>query len=170
MTATSAETPERKTAKRRKRRRVRPRNDPVYYVVEVTEWDWSFMFGVSPRRDMDGPYSDYRHLNLSGKLVHPAHIKAQEVEITLLPDRRLNEGERERDDPRSCGSLQLHRGHFQALLPMPLDALPSVLQAAIADRLRYVVITGDKLRYGQGYVRMYRLQRSVDKDDLPSEE
>jgi hypothetical protein len=53
---------------------------------------------------------------------------------------------------------------------MPLDALPSILQIACADRLRYVVITGDKLRYGHGLVRMYRLQGTIDKDDLPTGE
>lgn len=153
--------------RRRKRRRGRRREDPIYYVVEVTEWDWSFMFGVSPRRDMDGPYSDYRHLTLSGKLIHPWGVKAHEAEITLMPDPRLNKGERERDDPKSCGSLYVHRGHFQALLPMPLDALSSVLQLAAAGRLRYVVMTGDKLRYGQGLIQMYRLQRMLDADDLP---
>jgi len=160
----------RKPAHRRKRRRGRPRDDPVYYVVEVAEWDWSLMFGISPRRDMDGPYSDYRHLNLRGRLVHPTQVKAREVELTLMPDRRLNEGERDRDEPQSCGSLHLHRGHLRGLLPMPLDALPSVLQIACAERLRYVVITGEKLRYGHGLVRMYRLQRAVDEDDLPTDQ
>jgi hypothetical protein len=53
---------------------------------------------------------------------------------------------------------------------MPLDALPPILQIACADRLRYVVITGDRLRYGHGLVRMYRLQRTIDKDDLPTGE
>ena len=160
----------RKLARRKKRWRRRSRDDPVYYVVEVTEWDWSLMFGISPRRDMDGPYSDYRHLNLRGRLVNPPQVKAHEVEITLMPDRRLNEGEREHDEPQSCGSLQLHRGHLQVLLPMPLDALPSVLQIACAERLRYVVVTGEKLHYGHGLARMYRLQRTVDEDDLPTDQ
>lgn len=87
-----------------------------------------------------------------------------------MPDLRLNEGERERYERHSCGSLNLHRGHLRALLPIPLDALPSVLQIASSDHLRYVVITGDKLRYGQGLVRTYRLQRNLDKDDLPEGE
>lgn len=167
---TNTDTKARKSARRRKRRRGRPRDDPVYYVVEVAEWDWSLMFGVNQRPDRDGPYSDYRHLNLHGNLLYPAQVKAREVEVTLMPDRRLNEGERERDQPHSVGSMHLHRGYFQILLPMPLDALPSVLQIACADRLRYVVITGDRLRYGHGLVRMYRMQRTIDKDDLPTGE
>lgn len=167
---TNTERTVRQTRLRRKRRRSRGHDDPIYYVVEVAEWEWSLMFGVNQRPDRDGPYSDYRHLNLRGSLLYPARVKAREVEVTLMPDRRLNEGERERDEPHSCGSLHLHRGYFQVLLPMPLDALPSILQIACADRLRYVVITGDRLRYGHGLVRMYRLQRTIDKDDLPTGE
>lgn len=53
---------------------------------------------------------------------------------------------------------------------MPLDVLPSVLQIAAFERLRYVVITGDRLRYGHGLVRTYRLLRTLDKDDLPTGE
>lgn len=156
--------------RRGQRRRGRRRDDPIYYVVEVSEWEWSLLFGVNPRPDRDGPYSDYRHLSLRGNLLCPQHVKARDVEVTLMPDRRLNEGERERDEPHSCGSLHLHRGHFQVLLPLPLDALPSVLQIASVDRLRYVVITGDRLRYGHSLVRTYRLQRTLDKDDLPTGE
>jgi hypothetical protein len=62
-TTTNNDNTVRKLARRKKRRRGRSRDDPIYYVVEVTEWDWSLMLGISPRRDMDGPYSDYRHLN-----------------------------------------------------------------------------------------------------------
>jgi len=167
---TNTERSVRQRQRRRKRRGSRGRDDPIYYVVEVAEWEWSLMFGVNQRPDRDGPYSDYRHLNLRGNLLYPARVKAREVEVTLMPDRRLNAGERERDEPHSIGSLRLYRGYLQVLLPMPLDALTSILQIACADRLRYLVITGDRLRYGHGLVRMYRLQRMIDKDDLPTGE
>ena len=158
----------RQPRRRRKRRGGWRDDDPIYYVVEVVEWEWSLTIGVNQRADRNGPYSDYRHLNLRGNLLYPARAKARGVGVTLMPDRRLNEGERERDEPHSCGSMHLHRGYSQALLPTPLDALPSILQIACADRLRYVVITGDRLCYGHGLVRTYRLQRTLDKDDLPT--
>lgn len=127
--STNNETPSvaRKPARRRKRRR-RPRDEPVYYVVEIADWEWNFMFGVSPLKDREGPYSDYRHLQLRGKLLRPAAIKAHEVELSFLPDRRLNEGERERDTPLSVGSLHLHRGSFSgdSVDASRCAALPSV--------------------------------------------
>ena len=89
------------------------RDEPVYYVVEVSDWAWSLMFGVSPRRDIDrGPYSDYRHLHLYGKLLRPTKLKAEKVEVTFLPDRQLNEGQREKREPRGVGSFRYTAGRF----------------------------------------------------------
>lgn len=123
---------------------------------------------AQPFKDREEPYSDYRHLDLRGRLLHPKTIKAEEAEVTLLPNRRLNEGERARDTPRSVRSFQLHRGRLEVILSMPLDALPCVLQMAIADRFRYVVLSGDRPRYRQGRIRNYRLQMTIDEDDLLS--
>lgn len=83
---TNTERAVRQPRRRRKRRGGRRHDDPIYYVVEVAEWEWSLMFGVNPKRDRDGPYCDYRYLSLRGKLLYPAHVKAREVEMTLMPD------------------------------------------------------------------------------------
>jgi hypothetical protein len=141
---------------RKKSRRRRPRDETVYYVFEIKEWDWSFMFGVNPIRDRGGPYSDYRHLQLHGNLICPAKIKANEVELTFLPDHDLNEGERDRHEPTAVGSLHLYRGRLTGLLPVPSDALAPVLQMMIADRFRFVVLSGDRLRYGHAATRAHR--------------
>lgn len=55
-----------KKAGKRKRAKVR-RDEEVYFVVQITDWDWSFSFGAGWRRDIDRePYSDYRHLHVKG--------------------------------------------------------------------------------------------------------
>jgi hypothetical protein len=109
------ETAPKKTKARRERRRG-PRDETVHYIFEIEEWDWGFMFGVNPMRDRDGPYSDYRHLHLRGNLLRPTKVKANEVEFTFLPHHDLNEGERDRHEPKAVGSLQLHRGRLTGLL------------------------------------------------------
>lgn len=43
------------------------------------------MFGVSPMKDgSEGPYSDYRHLELQGKLLRPVAVKASRVELASV--------------------------------------------------------------------------------------
>ena len=149
-------------AVRRKRR-----SEKLYYVVEIEDWDWSFMFGVSPFKDRrEGPYSDYRHLELKGKLLRPASVKTSRVEIALLPDVHLNEPMRDRDQPRSAGSFHIVRGFLQFTLPIPADALSDVLAMMVAGRFRCAVIEADRPSYGQGFVRFYRLATTIDDDDL----
>ena len=99
----------------RKKRARRPRVDPVYYVVEIQEWDWSFWFGVSNMPERNGPYDDYRHLVLYGKLLRPSKVKAESVELSFLPNQHLNEGQRERDQPRSVGHHHLPRGSMSGV-------------------------------------------------------
>lgn len=153
----------------RKQKRRRTRVDPVYYVVEVQEWDWSFWFGVSNMPERNGPYDDYRHLVFYGKLLRPSKVKAESVELSFLPNKHLNEGQRERDQPHSIGHLSLHRGSMSGVFSMPADVLPSLLTMATADRLRYVVIQGEKLHYGQASMTSFRFEMKIGEDDLPPE-
>jgi hypothetical protein len=159
------------SASRRKkgRRRTNPEM-PVTYVVEIRDWEWDLSFGVDSMRHRDDPYSDYRHVALKGKLLHPTKIKAETAELTLLPDPRLNWEHRQKDEPQAVGSLQLYDGRFIGLLSIPSDALPPLLQMLIGDRLHYAVMTGDKLRYRHGRVRSFRLQTSMEEDDMPADE
>jgi hypothetical protein len=99
----SVSTPK-KAETRRKSRPGRPRIEFASYVLEIKEWDWSFSFGVNEMPNRDGPYSDFRHLHLRGNLVCPNRIKAENVELTFLPDHDLNEDKRERHEPKAVGS------------------------------------------------------------------
>jgi hypothetical protein len=64
-------------------------------------------------KDRADPYLDFRHLELRGTLLRPSEIKTDKVELTFLPDRRLNESERKRDQPQSVGSFHIHHGALQ---------------------------------------------------------
>jgi len=79
----------------------------------------------------------------------------------------LNEGQRERDSPIGIGSLNLHRRHLQGIFPMPADALPMLLTMLTADKLRYVVMSGEQMRYGHARIQSFRMEMSIDEDDLP---
>lgn len=153
---------------RKGKRRQRPRN--LYYVVEIDTWDWGYSFGLDKTRYGDGPYREFRHLKMTGKLLRPHKIKADTVEVTLMPDARLREENRKQDNPRAVGSLILGGGALEALLPIPSDALDAVLQTLTAGRLRYVIINGSPLRYRQGFVQDFSLDSTYEPADLPPEE
>ena len=129
-----------------------------------------FSFGINSMKDRGDPYLDFRHLEVRGTLLRPSGIKADEVEVTFLPDQRLNESERKRDQPQSVGSFHIHQARLQFLIPMPADVLPCVLPMMIAGRIRYVHLNGDRPRHRPGRIRSYRLERDYNPDDLPPDE
>jgi len=143
----------------RKKSRQR-RNETIFYVVEISSWDWSYSFGA-----VGDCYSELRNLQIDGCLLRPRSIKAERVELHLLPNERY--GNRRKDSFVFIGSLNLVRGTLQGLMHLPAAALGPVLQMLISERFRYVVIEGSRLRYRQGTIRNYRLDTTFDEDDLP---
>ena len=77
--------------------------------------------------------------------------------ITLMPDVRLKEEKRNRDEPHAVGALIMDRGLLHVLLPFPADALMPALQALTAGKLRYVTIDGSPLHYRQGSIKYFSL-------------
>lgn len=149
----------RKSAKRK------AKADIVNYVFVLDEWDWDFWFGVSKMPEYDGPYADYRHLNFKGRLLRPEGIRADKVELTLIPDPRLNADHRERQQPVSVGSITARAGEVFVVVAIPADLLPPVLVMLNAGRLPFAVLSGEKLRYGRAMVTDIRLQNSLDEED-----
>jgi hypothetical protein len=163
-----AETDKTKTRNsKRKRPRRRPRTEFADYVLEIKEWNWDFSFGVNSMKDGDGPYHDFRHLQLRGTLVLPSKLKADGVEFYFLPERALNEDKQEDHEPKSVGSINRQRGNLEALLSMPSNVLPAVLQMLIGERFHFAVLHSERLRYGHAPVRSYRLEMTLDEVDMP---
>lgn len=157
--------PAKKTARKRPGRK--PRELPTWYVVAVESWEWSYSFGIQRMKDRPEPYDDYRHLHLTGTLLRPAKLKVETVRLIFLPDEAYNRDKWDRHKRPHVGSVSLHRGRFEALCSMPANALAPILTMLAADKIKYAVLDGAKLRYGHADITHYRLDMSMDEDDLP---
>lgn len=157
-------------AKKRKKRRRKPREATVYYVFEINDWEWSFSFGINTMKDERDPYMDFRHLHLRTKLMRPSKLSVSESELVFLPRDDLKQAGRERDQPKAVGSLELYRGNLRGLFSIPSDVLSLLLQMLTANRLRFAVLQGAKLRYGHTMVQSFRLEMTIGADDLPPED
>ncbi len=51
-----------------------------------------------------------------------------------------------------------------------VHGLSPVLHMVIADRFRFVVLSGGRLRYGRAAIRTYRLEMTIEEDNIPPEE
>jgi len=159
-----------KTATTRPRRKRKTARQEEYgsYVVPIADWHWSYDFGLGHERFDDEPYSEHGHLHLIGRVIRPTRIKAETVEVILMPDHALNRSERMKHKPVSVGSLRVWRGHAEALLGVPADALASVLPMLIAGRFQYVSMHGEVLYRGQATIRSYGLATDIDEEDMPT--
>lgn len=157
--------------RRKKARGKRRRKEDEYgsYVVQIEGWEWGFSFGIGNRRFNDGPYMDFRHLHLHGKLIVPSRIKTETVEVILMPNSLQTNERYGIAEPSSVGSVSVSRGRFEALLTMPCDALVPVLQMLIAEKLRFIDLHGERMRYRSAPIKSYRLEMNMDPDDMPAD-
>ena len=155
----------------RKRRRKRKPENYASYVMAIEDWDWALNFSSATSRFDRGVYSDYRHLHLRGPLLIPSRLKIASADVFLMPapiaDAEAWTGEK----PESVGGVEtLRGGRFEALLTMPLDALPSVLSMLIAGKFKFIDMHGERLFRRRARIHGYRLEMDIEPEDMPVDE
>jgi hypothetical protein len=119
--------PKLKAAKRKKRRLV-PREEIVQYVVAIEGWDWGYSLFLNDERRPTDPYHEFRHLQITGRLLRPAGLKTDRVEVSLLPTNDMSEEKRKAYEPIALGSLEALPGVIRGSIGIPPDALSPILQ------------------------------------------
>lgn len=151
---------------RRKRKR-RPREEDIYYVVAIEDWDWGYSLSLNTERNASDPYHEFRHLQVWGRLLHPKGLRTDRIELTFLPSRDLDPEERKALRPVGVGSLDGYGDPITGLLPLPMDALPPILQMMIGERSKFIVMHGTKFGHRRATLHGFRLEMKIDPDDLP---
>jgi hypothetical protein len=72
-------------APRKAKRRRKPPEAFVDYIVCIESWDWGYSLFLNSDRHAIDHYHKFRHLRIRGRLLHPKGLKTDRVEITLLP-------------------------------------------------------------------------------------
>jgi hypothetical protein len=138
----------------------------AYHALEIKDWDWIFSFGANDPGDVDGPYWDYRHLELQCSVLGSLSKRAVEATLHLLPLRDLDDTElRRKHEPKGVGTLELRKGQLNGSLYLPFDVLATALQMMIGNHWHFVVLGTDAFLSGRTSIKSYRLQRSLDEDD-----
>lgn len=139
----------------------------LQYVIMIARWEWSFSFGASLREAQSKSYHDYRHLTIFGSLVSPklTTTDVRECELTLMPDRSLDEDRWGVGIVTAVGSLSLNRGTgvLQVVLPIPAGVLAPLLATLVAGRLKYATLTGERLRRGKAIIQSMRFDTTFDE-------
>lgn len=161
-----------KAAKKKKRRRAPP-EEFVEYVVEIAGWDWGYSLSLNSStgkyRDED-PYMEFRHLQMNGKLLRPAGLKTDAVELSLLPSAGMSEERRKDYKPIALGALDVYPNMIKGSIGIPADALPPILQMLIAKEFKFILLRGSKFRYRSARLTGLRLEMKLTEDDMPADD
>jgi hypothetical protein len=154
-------------APRKAKRRRKPPEEFVDYIVAIEDWDWGYSLSLNTERQPTDPYHEFRHLQIRGRLLHPKDAKTDRIEITLLPSCDMLPESRKERQPRCVGSLDIYDDRIAGLVSIPMDALSSILQMLIGGCFRFVSMRGPRFRYRQALCNSFRLDMKLDPDDLP---
>jgi hypothetical protein len=160
--------PKPKAAKKKKRRRA-PREEFVNYVAAIEDWEWSYSLLLNTDKHAADPYHEFRHLVITARPLRPVGLKTDRLEMSLLPTVGMNPGQRQDREPLAVGLLEAYDDRIVGLIQIPIDVLPAILQMLIAERFKFIVMGGDKLRHRRACLHRFRLEMKLDEDDLPAE-
>ena len=158
--------PKPKPASSRKKRRHPPDEEIVDYIVEIETWDFGYWLALNTVRNALDPYHEHRHVEIKGRLLRPAGLKTDRVELSIFPSLNLLEERRKDLKPIAVGSLDSYPERIAGSVGIPSDALVLILQMLIAGRLKFVVMRGSKFRYRSARLVNYSLGTKLDEDDL----
>jgi hypothetical protein len=161
--------PKPKVAKKKKRRSASAQA-VVQYVVAIEGWDWSYTLLLNDDKRPIDPYHEFRHLQITGKLLQPAGLKTDRVEVALLPTTDMSEEKRKNYEPIALGSLDALPGLIRGSIGIPADALPPILQMLIAKELKFILMTGSKFRHRSARLTGLRLEMKLTDDDMEAED
>jgi hypothetical protein len=161
--------PKPKAVKKKERRRPPP-EEFVEYIVEITRWDWGYSLSLNTTKYPDDPYYEFRHLQITGRMLRSPGLKTDAVEVTLLPSSGMSEERRKEYKPIALGALDVYPDMIRGSIGIPADALPPILQMLIAKEFKFVLLRGSKFRYRSARLTGLRLEMKLNEDDLPAED
>ncbi|MCK1480608.1 hypothetical protein IVB27_39260 [Bradyrhizobium sp. 197] len=154
-----------KAAGKAKRRR-KPREPDVAYIVAIEDWDWGYSFSLNAERQPIDPYHEFRHLQIRGRLLQPAGPKSDQAEISLLAAPDLIEERRKSFEPVALGSLSILTDRVSGNIGIPWDALTPILQMLIAGKFKFVLLRGTRFRHRSARLNSLRIETKLTEDDV----
>ncbi len=161
-----ADVPRAKAARKKRRRRA-PRSAYVDYVAAIEGWEWSYSLSLNEEKYAADPYHEFRHLVITGRLLRPAGLKTDRIEVSLLPVVGMNPGQRKDLEPLAVGSLESRDDGIVGLISIPMDVLPAILQMLVAERLKFIAMGGGRFQHRRARLNGFRLEMKMDEEDMP---
>jgi hypothetical protein len=156
----------------------------IRYAILIDNWNCDYSFGLNsmfnPLRPYKNswdsiyhePFTERRRFVFKGKFLEPPQLKEQKVEIKLTQSHHLNEVERDKNlsfytehPPKAVGFLEKEKSGSRCHVSFPEDAIQIVLEAASADKIKFITLYGEKMRYRQASIFNFSLTEKPEDDE-----
>lgn len=155
--------------------------EAVDYTVRIDGWNCDYSFGLNASYDplhrdieasflFEAPFSEHRDLILRGVFLEPKKVREKKLEIRFARQPRLDKKAIKEDlyryeesPPKSVGGFMKQGDYITAYLSIPQDAFLLVVQNAMANKIKFMILRGQKMRYGSGRIYHYYLQEEQDE-------
>lgn len=130
------------------------------YVVAVSKWNWDYYFGLNwVSRDPEKIFES-KTLSIIGTFLKPDQLKNVDIELRVTPFDGLKSEHRNQIDPKAVGEINRKKGDSYSLLACPPEIVPEIIAALSAGKIKFIVMDGEKLRYGNAQLNSYRMQET----------
>ncbi len=148
----------------------RESKEPEDYLIEITDFQFEYMFSLAHTKYEIGPYTEYCQPKILGKLLYPQIKDVTDVEVYLVADRSLDESlsqvvNARRFEPIAVGGIEKQGEVLEVRLSTPFAAMALLASVLENKRQRYLSLHGKKLKYRKAKVQMYNFSNEYDQED-----
>ena len=139
-----------------------------FYEIEVEDWEAYYHFGMAPKNIIEDVYWEISNLILIGRLISPSLKTASKARIEIGGNPQTDDHWQTKPtitSAKAIGWMEIPRGDDQLIFncSVPTRSLSFITLAAQAGKIKYVSISGTKLKWRQGTIS--RISLSAHRDD-----
>lgn len=141
------------------------------FVIELQTWDFSYSLSAEHNRKLiDEPLWEHEEIHAIGKIISPQKYIDREIEVRILADRLLfrvlsHPEDFRQAEPKSVGSLSIRGKKAEFLTSVPSDAYHSLCSMLAADKIKFIIITGQPLYHGSASIGSVRFEPTYRPED-----
>lgn len=153
----------------KKARSKRPKEDYCTFVVEVIDWELTYLFSINhDLKYRPTPYEEYLHLDIKGILREPKQFDNKGIDVTFMGDRNMIPYINNPDadiKPRSLGSVKIRGEHRQFIGSLPHDSLPLIAPMLESKRIRFFHLHGSSLHRCTASINSIHFFKDFDPEE-----
>lgn len=140
-----------------------------FYNIEVEDWDADYHFGLAPKNIIEGVYWEGSNLIIIGKLISPVLDKTSKARIEIKDNPKLDDHWQANPtvtSAKAIGWINMPRGKNEIIFycSVPCHSLQYLAHAVHAKKIRYIFISGTKLKYRTGTISYISMSSHMEDE------